>query len=66
MVRAVNGLGFFIFIFTIFAPFVLIPRAIQHDRLLEEPEDIDYDLLDAEQDTRASDDCDAARKEYGF
>lgn len=27
-----NGLGFLVLIFTIFAPFVLIPRAIQHDR----------------------------------
>lgn len=61
-----SGLGFLIFVFTIFAPFVLIPRAIQHDRLLEEPEDIDYELLDAERDTQAADDADAARKEYGF
>lgn len=61
-----NGLGFLIFAFVVFAPFVLIPRATQHDRLLEEPEDIDYDALDAERDTREADDADAARKEYGF
>ena len=61
-----NGLGFLIFAFVVFAPFVLIPHAIQHDRLLEEPEDIDYDALDDERDTRAADDADAARKEYGF
>lgn len=61
-----NAFTFLVLIFTIFAPFVLIPRAIQHDRLLEEPEDIDYDTLDAERDTRAADDADNARKEYGF
>jgi len=61
-----NGFGFLLFAFTILGPFILIPRAIQHDRLLEEPEDIDYDALDAERDTRDADDADAARKEYGF
>ncbi|WP_155854318.1 hypothetical protein [Arthrobacter sp. MA-N2] len=45
---------------------MFIPAAMRHDRLLEEPEDVDYDLLDAERDTRLSDDADAARKEYGF
>lgn len=61
-----NGLGFLIFVVVVFGPFILIPRAIQHDRLLEDPDDVDYDLLDAERDTRAADDADAARKEHGF
>lgn len=61
-----NGFGFLVFAFVMFAPFVLIPRAIQHDRLLEEPEDIDYETLDAERDTQAADDADEARKEWGF
>jgi len=62
----VNGIFILVFAFTVFGSFTLIPAAIQHDRLLEEPEDIDHDLLDAERDTRAADDADAARKEYGF
>jgi hypothetical protein len=62
----VNGIFVLVLAFTIVGCFTMIPRAIQHDRLLEEPEDIDYDLLDAERDTRAADDADAARKEYGF
>jgi hypothetical protein len=33
------------------------------DRYLEEPEPIDHEALDAERDTRAADDADAARKE---
>ena len=33
------------------------------DRYLEEPEEIDYEALDAERDTRAADDADARRKE---
>lgn len=61
-----NGIFALILAFTILGSFTLIPRAIQHDRMLEEPEDIDYDALDAERDTRAADDADAARKEYGF
>jgi hypothetical protein len=36
-----NGLGFLILIFTIFAPFVLIPRAIQHDAHLMHRPDVD-------------------------
>ena len=32
------------------------------DAYLEEPEPADYEALDAEQDTRASDDADAHRK----
>lgn len=32
------------------------------DLYLEEPEPTDYETLDAEQDTRASDDADAHRK----
>ena len=35
---------------------------MSHDRYLEEPDPIDTDELDAEQDTRASDDADAHRK----
>ncbi len=61
-----NGIFALVLAFTILGAFTLIPRAIQHDRLLEEPEDIDYDTLDAERDTQAADDADAARKEYGF
>jgi hypothetical protein len=62
----INGIFVLVMAFTIVGSFTLIPRAIQHDRLLEEPEDIDYDTLDAERDTRAADDADAARKEYGL
>lgn len=60
--------GYFVLVLasTILGAITLIPRAIEHDRLLEEPEDIDYDLIDAERDTREADDADAARKEYGF
>jgi hypothetical protein len=61
-----NGIFVLIFAFAIVGSFTLIPAAIQHDRFLEEPEDIDYDALDAERDTRDADDADAARKEYGF
>ncbi|WP_284763420.1 hypothetical protein [Arthrobacter sp. efr-133-R2A-63] len=61
-----NGLQFLVFAATIVGAATMIPAAMRHDRLLEEPEDIDYDLLDAERDTRAADDADAARKEYGF
>ena len=61
-----NGVFFLVFVFTVVGSVTMIPRAIQHDRLLEEPEDIDYDALDAERDTQAADDADAARKEYGF
>ena len=32
------------------------------DRFLEEPEPTDYEAIEAEQDTRASDDADAHRK----
>jgi len=35
---------------------------VNPDRYYEEPEDLDHDALDAEQDTRASDDADAHRK----
>ncbi|MBT8163082.1 MULTISPECIES: hypothetical protein [Arthrobacter] len=61
-----NGLHVLILAASILGGFIMIPRSIAHDRLLEEPEDIDYDLLDAERDTRAADDADAARKEHGF
>lgn len=61
-----NGIFILVFAFTVVGSFLLIPHAIQQDRLLEEPEDIDYDALDAERDTRDADDADAARKEYGF
>lgn len=61
-----NGIFVLVLAFTIVGSFTLIPRAIQHDRLLEEPEDVDYDLIDAERDTREADDADAARKEHGF
>ncbi|MEV8149912.1 hypothetical protein AB0O52_17425 [Arthrobacter sp. NPDC080073] len=62
----INGLFVLILATSMVGGFVMIPRAAEHDRLFEEPEDIDYDLLDAERDTRAADDADAARKEHGF
>lgn len=61
-----NGLQFLVLVAWIFAAPILISAAMRHDRLLEEPEDVDYDLLDSERDTRAADDADAARKEHGF
>jgi len=35
-------------------------------RYLEEPDPLDYDALDADADTRAADDADAARKEARY
>lgn len=61
-----NGFFFLVFVCTVFGAVTMIPRAVHHDRLLEDPDDVDYDLLDAERDTQAADDADAARKEHGF
>ena len=36
------------------------------DHYLEDPDPLDYDALDAEQDTRAADDADAHRKESRY
>jgi hypothetical protein len=51
----VNGIFAFIFVFTIVGAFVLIPRAIRHDQLSRELEEIDYYTL--------PDDDDAAWRE---
>ncbi|AHB31652.1 hypothetical protein ArV2_gp41 [Arthrobacter phage vB_ArS-ArV2] len=37
-------------------------RQVSQDRYLEEPDPVDYEALEDEQDTRASDDADAKRK----
>lgn len=57
-----NGFGFLIFVVVVFGPFVLLPRAIQHDRLLEEPEEADHEALVDFDDQRYTDDADAWRK----
>lgn len=58
----INGIFVLVMAFVIVGGFTLIPRAIQHDRLLEEPEEVDHEALVDFDDQRYTDDADAWRK----
>lgn len=56
-----NGPFLVVFVGAIFAGLAIVP-ARNHDRLLEETESIDHDLVADANDQRATDDADAWRK----
>jgi len=58
----VNGFHFLVFAFVVLGSCVMIPAAMRHDRVLAELEEIDYDALADDANTRYEDDADAWRK----
>lgn len=57
-----NGVFILILAFTIVGAFSLVPRAFEHDRLLEQPEEEDSDAFGTNQDRRYEQDADNWRK----
>lgn len=58
----INGVFVLILAASILGGFVMIPRAVAHDRMLDEPDRPDYESLADDVDQRHADDSDAWRK----
>lgn len=58
----IDGISFLIIVAAIFAAPFFIGKAREHDDHLQPAEDVDYDALAEEADTRYEDDADAWRK----
>lgn len=58
----INGIYFLLFAATIFAAPLTIAKARQHDRHLEPVEQVDWDAVEEEAQTRYEDDADSYRK----